>query len=178
MTLVVVTLALIFLITLIVWRLVFAALQRRPLMMSESSAPQRQNNGFMDLEAVVALAGNRFNNNSSSVGLHTREDRAKAYLRRIVALTGATQTGNAYVLDVGNTSFHVRDGYVSRLKDVRDPKCTHERTCFSVPYKDMPKKEQIASALLQLRSNPALFDRWAAQIGALKADGQGFSPPE
>jgi hypothetical protein len=39
----------------------------------------------------------------------------------------------------------------------------------------MPKAEQIATALLQLRNNPALFDRWAAQSGAFKADGQVFT---
>jgi hypothetical protein len=40
----------------------------------------------------------------------------------------------------------------------------------------MPKAEQIATALLQLRNKPAPFDRWAAQNGAFKADGQAFSP--
>jgi hypothetical protein len=40
----------------------------------------------------------------------------------------------------------------------------------------MPKSEHIATALLQLTNNPALFDKWAAQNGAFKADGQAFSP--
>jgi hypothetical protein len=40
----------------------------------------------------------------------------------------------------------------------------------------MPKSEHIATALLQLKNNPALFDGWAAQNGvAFKADGQVFS---
>jgi hypothetical protein len=40
----------------------------------------------------------------------------------------------------------------------------------------MPKAEQIATALLQLRNNPALFDRWAYQCGlSFKADGQVFT---
>jgi len=39
----------------------------------------------------------------------------------------------------------------------------------------MPKAEQIAAALLKLRNNPALFDRWARQRDlAFKADGQVF----
>jgi hypothetical protein len=40
----------------------------------------------------------------------------------------------------------------------------------------MPKAEQIATVLLQLKNNPALFDRWAVQNGvAFKADSQVFS---
>jgi len=40
----------------------------------------------------------------------------------------------------------------------------------------MPKAEEIATALLQLTNNPALFDKWAVQNGlAFKADGQVFS---
>ena len=169
-----VTLSLIVFFTLIMWRLVFAGLQRKPLM-RETGVPQRQNNAFLDLEAVVAIAGNRCVNNSHRVEPVAREDRAKTYLRRIVALAGATQTGNSYVLEVGTTRFRVRDRYVGRLMDVSDPKCAYEETCFYLPYKDIPKREQIASALLQLKNNPALFDRWAAQSGAFKADGQGFT---
>jgi len=41
----------------------------------------------------------------------------------------------------------------------------------------MPKAEQIATALLQLKNNPALFDEWAAQKSlTFKADGQIFHP--
>jgi hypothetical protein len=39
----------------------------------------------------------------------------------------------------------------------------------------MPKAEQIATALLQLKNNPALFDGWAARNGAFKPDGQLFT---
>jgi hypothetical protein len=40
----------------------------------------------------------------------------------------------------------------------------------------MPKAEEIATALLQLANNPALFDKWAVRNGlAFKADGQVFS---
>ena len=159
------------LLTLIVWRLGFASRQRRP---REMAVPQRRNNNVLDLEAVLAIAGNRFVNNSHAMDRFERRSRAKTYLRRIVALTGATQTSQGYVLDVGTTRFFVRDGYVERQRDASDPKCGYERTCFSLPYNRMPKEEQIATALLQLRNNPALFDRWAEQSGAYKADGQGF----
>jgi hypothetical protein len=101
---------------------------------------------------------------------------AQNYLRRIVALTGATQEGNCYFLDVGHTRFCVRGRYVARVLDMTDPKCAHEETCFSSAYKDMPKAEQIATALLQLKNNPELFDRWAVERSlAFKADGQVFT---
>ena len=154
------------------WRLVFG-LQRRQAM-REAAAPQRRINSFLDLGAVAATAGDRFVNNSNGGDLFKRKERAKTYLRRIVALTGATQTGNGYILDVGRTRFRVRDGYVGRLRDLSNPKCEYEETCFSLPYNRMPSAAQIATALLQLKSNPALFERWAAQCGAYKADGQGF----
>jgi hypothetical protein len=58
---------------------------------------------------------------------------------------------------------------------VSNPKCGYEETCFYPAHKEMPKAEQIATALLQLKNNPALFDGWAAQNGAFKADGQVFT---
>jgi hypothetical protein len=42
----------------------------------------------------------------------------------------------------------------------------------------MPKSEHIAAALLQLKNKPVLFDKWAAQSGAFKPDGQAFSPAQ
>ena len=168
-----VTLPVIVFLTLIVWRLVFVGLRRKPLT-REMAAPERRNNNFMDLEAVVAIAGNRFVSNAHGVDLFERTDRARTYLHRIVALTGAAQTSQGYVLDVGKTRLFVRDGYVGRRRDASDPQCGYEKTCFCLPYNGMPKAEQIATALLQLRNNPALFDLWAAQSGAFKADGQSF----
>ncbi len=83
---------------------------------------------------------------------------------------------NGYVLDVGTSRFHVRDRYVRRLRDWTDPKSAYEETCFYPVHKGMPKLEEIATALLQLTNNPALFDKWAAQNGlAFKADGQVFT---
>ena len=125
---------------------------------------------------MAVIAENQFENNSGGLHFLDRKDRAKAYLRRIAALTGATQTGSAYVLDVGKMRFRVRDRHVSRLRDITDPGCALEETCFYPVHRGMPKAEEIATALLQLMNNPALFDRWAAQSGAYKADGQAFSP--
>jgi len=104
------------------------------------------------------------------------DQRAQNYLRRIVALTGATHKGNCWFLDVDKTQFCVRSGHVTRLRDVTDPRRACEETCFYPAYKDMPKAEQIATALLQLKNNPALFDRWAVERSlAFKADGQVFT---
>lgn len=124
---------------------------------------------------MTVIVDNEFENGSQRLDLFERQHRAKTYLRRIVALTGATRTSRGYVLDVDTTRFFVCDGYVGRQRDVRGPKCEYEKTCFCLPYSRMPKAEQIATALLQLKNNPALFDRWAGQSGAYKADGQGFS---
>jgi hypothetical protein len=169
-------------LALIVWRFVFTGLRRRPLA-REIAAPQQQRTNILeqglhvlDLAGVAAIPDNRFENGSDGVHPITPKDRAKIYLRRIVALTSATQMGNSYVLDVGTTRFHVLDRYVGRLRDVTDPKCGYEETCFYSVHKGMPKAEEIATALLQLKNKPALFDRWAAQSGAFKADGQAFSP--
>jgi len=51
-----------------------------------------------------------------------------------------------------------------------------ESTCFSVAaYPDIPRAELIASALLQLKNNPRLFEKWRERQGdAFKANGQIF----
>jgi hypothetical protein len=102
------------------------------------------------------------------------QDRADAYLRRIVALTGAMQVGSYYILDVGETRFEVRDSYVCRMRHMTQPTATFGGTCFYSPNRHMPAAEKIAAALLQLKNNPKLFDKWAAQTGVFKADGELF----
>jgi hypothetical protein len=94
------------------------------------------------------------------------------YLRRVIALTGATQNGNSYILDVGTIQFKVRDRFIRRLRDNDDPQ--GEETCFGPAFQGMPKAERIATALLQLRNNPGLFEKWAKKDSAFKADGQLF----
>jgi hypothetical protein len=169
---------------LIAWRFVFTGLRRR-MLAREIAAPEQQHTNIfehglhiLDVAGVAALPDNRIANSSDAVHPITRKDRPKIYLRRIVALTGATQVGNEYTLDVGTTRFQVRDRYVRRTRDVTDPKCAYEETCFYSAHKEMPKSEHIATALLQLKNNPALFDSWAARSGAFKADGQIFGPAQ
>jgi hypothetical protein len=51
-----------------------------------------------------------------------------------------------------------------------------EATCFSVvAYPDIPRAEVIASALLQLKNNPRLFEKWRHRQGdAFKTNGRIF----
>ena len=174
------TLSLLAFLALTLWGVVFAGLWHRRLV-REIEAPQQRRNVFLELRLhifdradVGVLTGN-LENGSDGLDPVTRKYRAQSHLRRVVALTGATQMGSGYVLDVATTRFEVRDRYVRRLRDLTDPECSYEETCFYSAHNEMPKAEQIATALLQLRNNPALFDRWAAQSGAFKADGQVFS---
>ena len=176
-------LSVIALLALIEWRFVFAGLRCRPWVRAIAPQQQRHNNVLLgegldisDPADVAVIAGNRFENSSDDLEPFDRKDRTKRYLRRIVALTGATQMDDAYVLDVGQMRFHVRDRYVRRLRDLTDPGCAYEETCFYPVHISMPKAEEIATALLQLTNNPALFDKWAVQNGlAFKADGQVFT---
>src|SRR5712691_2106847 len=176
------TLSLIAFFALIAWRFVFTGLRRKPLA-REISALQQQHNKVIeqgprifDLAGVGVIPDNHFEHGSDGVRPITPKDRAKTYLRRIVALTGATQMDDAYVQDVGKMRFRVGYRYVRRLRDMTDPERAYEETCFYPVHKGMPKAEEIATALLQLTNNPALFDKWAVQNGlAFKADGQVFT---
>jgi hypothetical protein len=178
-------LSLIAFLALIAWRFVFTGLRRRPLARAIAPRQQRHNNLFEEglnisgLVDVAVNAGNRFENSSDGLDPLDRKDRAKRYLRRIVALTGATQMDDAYIVDVGKMEFRVGYRYVRRLRDVTASACAYEETCFYPVHKGMPKAEEIATALLQLTNNPALFDKWAVQNGlAFKADGQVFTSAE
>jgi len=169
-------------LALFAWRFVFAGPRRRPLA-REIAGPQQQRNNALnqglhlpDQAGVAVVPDNHLGDALDDLHPITPKDRAKTYLHRIVVLTGATRMGNRYVLDVGTTRFYVRDRYVGRTRDVTDPEYAYEETCFYSAHKEMPKFEHIATALLQLKSNPVLFDKWAAQRGAFKADGQAFSP--
>ena len=171
-------------LALVVWRFVFAGPHRRPLV--RAIAPRQQQHTSILAEVlhisvlggVAVIADVPLEHSANELGRLDRRDRAKTYLRRVTALTGATQMDDAYVLDVGRMRFHVGHRYVRRLRDTTDPGCAYEETCFYPVHKGMPKAEEIATALLQLMNNPALFDRWAAQSGAFRADGQAFRPAQ
>ncbi len=97
--------------------------------------------------------------------------RAAEYLNRIAALTGAKQVcGECYRLTVGRMHFMVDSKFVH----VTSP-CS-ESTCFSVAADpDMPSAEVVASALLQLKNNARLFEKWREWPAyTFKANGKMF----
>lgn len=97
--------------------------------------------------------------------------RAAEYLKRIARLTGAEHVhGETYRLRAGRRSFLVD------YKLVRAISRRGEGTCFSVATDpDIPSAEVVASALLQLKNNPRLFDRWRQLPGQpFKANGKIF----
>ena len=169
-------------LVLVVWRFVFTGPHRRPLVRAIAPQQQRHSNllaeglRVAELGGAAVIADGPLQNSADDLDRLDRKDRAKRYLQRIAA--GATQVDDAYVLDVGKIRFHVSHRYVKRLRDTTDPECAYEETCFYPVHKGMPKAEEIATALLQLTNNPGLFDCWAAQSGAFKADGQAFRPTQ
>jgi len=105
------------------------------------------------------------------LGKCTLAERAAEYLDRIARLTGAKQDDDGtYHLTAGRIRFRVDYKFVHVISH------GGESTCFSVvAYPDLPRAEVIASALLQLKNNPRLFERWRHRHGdAFKANGQMF----
>ena len=101
----------------------------------------------------------------------TPAQRAAEYLKRVAALTGAEQVrGDSYWLRAGRRHFLVNSKFVRRISR------RGESTCFSVVAdSDMPGAEAVASALLQLKNNPRLFEKWRELQGyTFKANGKMF----
>ena len=89
---------------------------------------------------------------------------------RHAMLTGANlDDDGTYHLTVGRMRFRVDYKFV----------ISHcgKSTCFSVvAYPDITRAEVIASALLLLKNNPRLFEKWRERQGdAFKANGQIFA---
>lgn len=169
-------------IVLLKWRLTLAGgLRRRDLVQARMHRGRlRVNEAFsFGLPALGAVGLSLFGDNSLRGGPAsprlTKEQRAEAFLRRILALTGATKVDTVYYLNVGKVQFQLRDRFIRRVQNPQDPKSPYEETCFYLVHNGMPKVEEIATALLHLSNNPALFDKWALQNGvAFKADGKVF----
>ena len=101
----------------------------------------------------------------------TPAQRAAEYLKRVAALTGAEQVcGESYRLTAGRMHFLVDSKFVR----VISPRS--ESTCFSVAADpDMPRAEVVASALLQLKNNARLFEKWREwPAHTFKANGKMF----
>jgi len=97
--------------------------------------------------------------------------RAAEYLKRIARLTGAEH--------VHDETYRLRAGRRSFLVDYKLVRAISRRgnaTCFSLAADpDIPSAEVVASALLQLKNNPRLFERWKQLPGhAFKANGKIF----
>jgi hypothetical protein len=161
--------------TIVVWMigtLVFTSLRR--LLVRGAGAPEPQH--FNILQQGLHIIGQ---NDSDDGNCNAGEQAAETYLRRIVALTGATQRGSSYILNVGKTRFHVTDRNVKRIPDGADPTWGRWETCFHPAHQDMTAEEQIATVLLQLKSNPWLFESWAVKPElAFKSDGLMFNRPK
>jgi hypothetical protein len=159
-----VTLCLLVYLALIIWSLLFFCLQNRLVGETPLRWDHCLRSGFLDFESTLRdLAADK------------ARDSAKNYLLRIVALTGAIQVDDDYVLDVGRVRFKVRERFVLRLRGGTNDKSPYEQTCYFCPNKAMPTAERIATVLLMLKNNPALFDAWATRYTlAFKADGQMF----
>jgi len=101
----------------------------------------------------------------------TPAQRAAEYLKRVAALTGAEQVrDDTYWLRVGRRHFLVDSRFVRLISR------GGESTCFSVATDpDIPGAEAVASALLQLKNNPRLFEKWRELHGyTFKANGRMF----
>src|SRR5262245_34369917 len=118
-------LSLIFFLALLAWRLGFLGLRPRSLVKA-IGARERANSIDPSLTFFWRLDPEAAANNISQSGWKdankiSKKERAERYLLRIVALTGAAPMGNGYVLDIGATRFHVREGRVGQLRDLNDP---------------------------------------------------------
>src|SRR5258707_12705133 len=100
----------------------------------------------------------------------TRAQRAAEYLQRVAALTGAKEDDDGtYHLTAGGRHFLVDSKFVRAISP------RSESTCFSVAELDMPSAEVVASALLQLKNNARLFEKWRDwPAHAFKANGKMF----
>ena len=101
----------------------------------------------------------------------TRAQRPAEYLQRVAALTGAKQhDDDTYHLIAGGTHFLVDSIFVHVILP------RSESMCFSVAADlDMPSAEVVASALLQLKNNARLFEKWRDwPAHTFKANGKMF----
>ena len=101
----------------------------------------------------------------------TPTQRAALYLKRVARLTGAKHVrGNSYRLRAGRRNFLVDPKFVCVISVAVQP-----RAFLLLGDVDMPSAEIVASALLQLKNNPRLFEKWRQQRGyAFKADEKIF----
>jgi len=78
--------------------------------------------GLALLGTLALLLCNEGLRNSSRVSSRVAsEERARVYLQRVLAVTGATQVYEGYALNSGSVQFRVCDRFVRRLQNPDDP---------------------------------------------------------
>ena len=101
----------------------------------------------------------------------TPAQRAAKHLKRVAALTGAARVrDDSYWLRAGHRNFLVDYKFVRLISH------HGKSTCFSLAADpDMPSAEVVASALLHLKNDPRLFEKWRKRPGStFKANGKVF----
>lgn len=82
---------------------------------------------------------------------HARADRN---LAAVLKSTGAEYINGCCVLRVGGIRFRIQPNEIIRINEQNQ----YEQTCYqSMP---MPRAEKMASAILLLKRDPSLFDKW------------------
>ncbi len=88
------------------------------------------------------------------------EEKARRNLEQIAKVVGAHLEAPLYArLTLGKDEFRIVPGQVRRIRSGSD-----QQTCFQVSA-PFPHPEHIASALLLLKNDPTIFDRWVKQDG-------------
>src|SRR2546430_15205259 len=148
-------------IVLLKWRLALAGLRRRDLAREGGMlrGRMRMNEVFASGVNVFSPAGlSLFGGNPLGGGpvspRVTKEQRAEAFLHRILALTGAKKVDGAYVLNVGKVQFQLRDRFIRRLQNPQDPKSPYEETCFYLVHNGMRSEERRVGKECRSRWSP------------------------
>jgi hypothetical protein len=107
----------------------------------------------------------------------TPDELADQNLRHLCAVTGAsyspdhsawspvdssTYPGPWVRIAINQCEYYISAGLVSKVKPHAGGR---QRTCYFVWQQKLPYAEVVASALLLLKNDPAIFDRWATHDG-------------
>lgn len=110
----------------------------------------------------------------------TPDELATENLMRICVNTGASYSPNhvgwsplgfpgPWVrIALGDATYYISVGWVVRTRGILAPVRFYERTCVYFVDDEgraVPGPEHVATALLLLKNNPALFDAWARHDG-------------
>lgn len=115
-----------------------------------------------NLEAVrVRLLELQEDTNMSHEEKEIIDAKADRNLAAVIKSTGAEYINGRCVLRVRGIQFHIRSEDIIRINEQNQ----YDQTCYqSMP---MPRAEKIASAILLLRRDPGLFDKWKNNHGKL-----------